>query len=112
MYRIHFEYQVSFYGPQKRKVLLDYILVREKWCKSVSDCDVKCVPSIASDHNLIRAKVRWVLKNNKMVKGRKRKVLSCQKILNVQKPSLIMLLLTMLQIVPRIISTTTHCSVN
>ena len=42
-------------------------------------CDVKCVPSIASDHNLIRAKVKWVLKNNKMVKGRKRKVLSCLK---------------------------------
>ena len=30
---------VSFYGPKNRRVLLDYILVRKKWCKSVYDCD-------------------------------------------------------------------------
>ena len=56
---------VSFYGPKKRKALLDYILVRKKWCKSVSNCDVKLVAAVASDHNLVRADVKWVLKNNK-----------------------------------------------
>ena len=69
--------QVSFYGPNNRKVLLDYILVRKKWCKSVSDCEIRCVSSVASDHNLIKAKVKWVLKNNKMVNSDKsRKMLS------------------------------------
>ena len=57
----------SFYGPKGRRVLLDYILVRKKWCKSVSDCDIKCVTTVASDHNLIKAKVKWVLKSNKRV---------------------------------------------
>ena len=60
--------QVRFNGLNNRKVLLDYILVRKKWCKSVSDCEIRCVSSVASDHNLIKAKVKWVLKNNKMVK--------------------------------------------
>ena len=68
--------QISFYGPNKRKVLLDYILVRKKWCKSVSDCEVRCVSTVASDHNLVKAKIKWVLKNNKSVKSRSRKVLS------------------------------------
>jgi hypothetical protein len=68
--------QVSFYGPKRRRVLLDYILVRKKWCKSVSNCDVKCVPSVASDHNLIMATIKWVLKNNKKGKSRCRYDLS------------------------------------
>ena len=68
--------QFSFYGPNGRKVLLDYILVRKKWCKSVSNCDVKCVSTVTSDHNLIMARVKWVLKNNKKVKKRYPKLLS------------------------------------
>ena len=61
---------VSFYGPNKRRVLLDYILVRKKWCKSVRDCNCMCPLSVASDHKVIAAKVMWRLKNNQNVKGR------------------------------------------
>ena len=61
---------VSFYGPNKRRVLLDYILVRKKWCKSVRDCDSICPLSVASDHKVVAAKVRWRLHNNQNVKSR------------------------------------------
>ena len=62
--------QFSFYGPNNRKVLLDYILVRRKWAKSVTNCDIRCVLSVASDHNLVKARIKWTLKNNKQVKPR------------------------------------------
>ena len=73
--------QFSFYGPRNRKVLLDYILVRKKWCKSVTDCEIKCIHTVASDHNLIKAKVKWVLKSNKKKKS------SCCKMLSYLKNS-------------------------
>ena len=68
--------QFSFYGPKGRKVLLDYVLIRKKWCKSVSDCEIRCVSTVASDHNLKKVKVKWVLKNYKNGLKKSRKVLS------------------------------------
>ena len=70
---------VSFYGPNNRRVLLDYILVRKKWCKSVRDCNSKCPASVASDHKVVMAKVKWRLKNNTNVKSRHSKDLRCVK---------------------------------
>jgi len=71
--------QYSFYGPNHRKVLLDYILIRKKWWKSVSNCDIRCVASVASDHNLLKARVKWKLKNNKKLKSNCPYLLSCLK---------------------------------
>ena len=34
---------ISFYGPNKRRATLDYILLRPKWIKSASDCTA-CSP--------------------------------------------------------------------
>ena len=28
----------SFYGPNRRKAILDYILIRSKWVRSARDC--------------------------------------------------------------------------
>ena len=70
---------VSFYGPNKRRAMLDYILVRQKWCKSVSNCEIKLVTTVASDHNLVKADVKWVLKNNKQGVRRACKDLQCLK---------------------------------
>jgi len=56
---------ISFYGPNNRKVTLDYILLRPKWVRSVQDCNSKNPTTIASDHNMIVMKLKWRLKNNK-----------------------------------------------
>ena len=57
---------LTFYGPKKRRVTLDYILLRPKWIKSATDCTVKSPLAIASDHNLLKLKIKWKLKNNRM----------------------------------------------
>ena len=71
--------QVSFYGPKGRHVLLDYILVRTKWCGSVRDCDSMCPAAVASDHKVVAAKIKWRLKNNKNAKSRCSRDLGCLK---------------------------------
>ena len=53
----------TFYGPNNRCVTLDYILVRKKWKRCITDCNHKC-PPISSDHVIVIAKVSWKLKNN------------------------------------------------
>ena len=44
-------------------VTLDYILVRKKWKRCITDCNHKC-PPISSDHVIVIAKVSWKLKSN------------------------------------------------
>ena len=51
MFRKHRSKLISFYGPNKRKVTLDYILLSPKWIMSAIDCttlsplSVSCVRS-------------------------------------------------------------------
>jgi hypothetical protein len=55
----------TFYGMNNRKVILDYILVRKKWCRSVVDSIIGSPLSVASDHCMISAKIRWKFKSTK-----------------------------------------------
>jgi hypothetical protein len=55
----------TFYGPNNRKATLDYILIRDKWKSSVYDCSVKSPLNVTSDHDILLAKVKWTLSNNK-----------------------------------------------
>ena len=70
--------------------MLNYIVVRQKWCKSVSNCEINLATTMASDHNLVKADVNWVLKNNKKGVRRACKDLQCLKMMNVRKPLRIM----------------------
>ena len=68
LFRKHRSQLLSFYGPNKRRVTLDYILLRPKWIKSVADCVATTPLAIASDHNLLMIKkLKWRLKNNVML---------------------------------------------
>ena len=49
---------ISFYGPNKRRATLDYILMRPKWIKSASDCSACSPLSVSSDHNLLKLKFK------------------------------------------------------
>ena len=51
----------SFYGPNKRKTVLDYILVRTKWSRSCFDCNACLIPTVSSDHNAVIGKLKWTL---------------------------------------------------
>ena len=71
LFRKHRSRLISFYGPNKRKVTLDYILLRPKWIKSAIDCEALAPLSVASDHNLLKLKFKWRLKNNVMAQSKK-----------------------------------------
>ena len=47
LFRKHRSKLISFYGPNKRKVTLDYILLRPKWIKSAIDCEALAPLSVA-----------------------------------------------------------------
>jgi len=49
---------VTFYGPNSRRVCLDYVLCRKKWRSSYSDAHV-FLPPIESDHRLLFVEFRW-----------------------------------------------------
>ena len=63
---------ISFYGPNKRRVTVDYILMRPKWIKSASDCTACSPLSVSSDHSLLKLKFKWRLKNNAVTPSKKR----------------------------------------
>ena len=62
---------ISFYGPNKRKVTLDYILLSPKWIKSAIDFTTLSPLSVASDHKLLKLKFKWRLKNNVMAPSKR-----------------------------------------
>ena len=55
---------ISVIGPRNRKVCLDYIFIRDKWINSAIDCYTSCSVTVASDHKMVKMKIRWKLKNN------------------------------------------------
>ena len=71
MFRKHRSKLISFYGPNKRKVTLDYILLSPKWIKSAVDCTALSPLSVASDHTLLKLKLKWRLKNNVLAQSKK-----------------------------------------
>ena len=63
LFRKHRSQLLSFYGPS----ILFYILLRpKKWITSVTDFVTITPLAIASDHNLLKMKLKWKLKNNVM----------------------------------------------
>ena len=58
---------VSFHGPEKRKVCLNYVLIRRKWTRYIRNIQISHPLAIASDHNLITVNIKWSLRNNKRI---------------------------------------------
>jgi Endonuclease-reverse transcriptase len=67
--------QPTFYGMRNRKATLDYILVRNKWSSSFSNCKVK-ICNTSSDHCMVIVTISWTLKNNKCVIKKKKELVA------------------------------------
>ncbi len=63
---------ITFYGPNNRKVTLDYILINKKWLSSAKNI-IKSTPStISSDHAILTAIFKWTLSKKKTKRNSKK----------------------------------------
>lgn len=63
----------TFYGPNKRKVCLDYALIHAKWLSSIQDINTFSPPSLSSDHKLMTITCKWKLSKKSDLKSSKTK---------------------------------------
>ena len=65
---------VTFQGPYRRHVTLDYVLCKRKWGACVLDATTYATPTFKSDHRLVVASVRWRLSATTTPRARLRDV--------------------------------------
>jgi hypothetical protein len=63
---------VTFKGPNKRLVALDYILIRNKYKRFISNVNSKTISTITSDHKILICNYKLKFKKNERFQSRER----------------------------------------